>query len=161
MLQHVNLTVGQHESVCMVGPNGGGKTTLLKLILGLLEPAAAKSASSAGRRGRSGSMGYMPQHVQHDPQFPATVMDIVLMGRLGGRGLRGLLGWYSRDDRRAALGRPRPGRHGRPRTAAAGHPLRRPAAAGAHRPGVCSQPELLLLDEPTAEHRHPDGGPAL
>ena len=72
------------EAVCVVGPNGGGKTTLVKLILGLLTPQRGEIRvfGQPPRRARL-RVGYMPQHVQHDPQFPVTVMDIVLMGRLG------------------------------------------------------------------------------
>ncbi len=151
VLQHVNLTVGKHESVCMVGPNGGGKTTLLKLILGLLEPGSGE-VRVFGRPPRTVRlrMGYMAQHVQHDLQFPATVMDIVLMGRLGGPGLRGLLGWYSREDRRAALDALRQvGMEDfarRPLATLSGGQRQRVLIARA----MCSQPELLLLDEPTS-----------
>ena len=139
------------RSVCIVGPNGGGKTTLLKLILGLLKPdrGTVRVFGQPPKAVRL-RMGYMPQHVRHDPHFPVTVEDIVLMGRLGRRGLRGLFGWYDSADRRAApealqqvdmqdLLR-------RPFSALS----RRPAATGAHRPHVRRQPELLLLDEPTA-----------
>jgi zinc transport system ATP-binding protein len=83
-LENVNLSVGACEAVCIVGPNGGGKTTLVKLILGLLAPqrGEVRVFGLPPHRARL-RIGYMPQHVQHDPQFPVTVMDIVLMGRLG------------------------------------------------------------------------------
>ena len=76
--------MGDREAVCVVGPNGGGKTTLVKLILGLLTPERGEIRvfGQPPRRARLRA-GYMPQHVQHDPQFPVTAMDIVLMGRLG------------------------------------------------------------------------------
>jgi len=84
VLEDVTFSVGQREAVCVVGPNGGGKTTLVKLILGLLTPERGEIRvfGHAPRRARL-RVGYMPQHVQHDPQFPVTAMDIVLMGRLG------------------------------------------------------------------------------
>ena len=84
VLEDVSFDVGRLESMCIVGPNGGGKTTLVKLILGLLSPKAGEirvfGAPAALARA---NIGYMPQHVLYDPQFPVTVMDIVLMGRLG------------------------------------------------------------------------------
>jgi zinc transport system ATP-binding protein len=68
----------------VVGPNGGGKTTLVKLILGLLTPERGEIRvfGQPPRRARLRA-GYMPQHVQFDAQFPVTAMDVVLMGRLG------------------------------------------------------------------------------
>jgi zinc transport system ATP-binding protein len=84
VLEDVNLTVNDREAVCVVGPNGGGKTTLVKLILGLLVPdqGEIRVFGQPPHRARL-RIGYMPQHVQHDAQFPVTAMDIVLMGRLG------------------------------------------------------------------------------
>ncbi len=84
VLENVTFSIGDREAVCVVGPNGGGKTTLVKLILGLLTPARGEIQvfGQPPRRARL-RIGYMPQHVHHDPQFPVTAMDIVLMGRLG------------------------------------------------------------------------------
>ncbi len=102
-LEDVNLSLEGRAAVCVVGPNGGGKTTLVKLILGLLRPQRGEVRVFGQPPHRSRlRAGYMPQHVQHDPQFPVTVMDIVLMGRLGRGGLGGLMGWHGRADRRAA-----------------------------------------------------------
>ena len=84
VLEDVNLSIGEREAVCIVGPNGGGKTTLVKLILGLLTPKRGEVRVFGQPPHRSRlRIGYMPQHAQFDPQFPVTVVDLVLMGRLG------------------------------------------------------------------------------
>ncbi len=99
VLENVNLTISELESICIVGPNGGGKTTLLKLILGLLKPDKGE-VRVFGRKPEQVRLkiGYIPQYVQHDQQFPVSVMDVVLMGRLGYR----LSGLYKKTDKVAA-----------------------------------------------------------
>jgi zinc transport system ATP-binding protein len=151
VLEHVDLVVQRHESVCMVGPNGGGKTTLLRLMLGFLRPSSGEvrvfgQTPTAARL----RIGYMPQRSAHDLKFPATVLDIVLMGRLGRGGWRGALGWFGRDDRRAALAALE--------QVDLANVARRPFAnlSGGQRQRVliaralCCEPELLVLDEPMA-----------
>jgi len=151
VLEDVSFAVAERQAVCMVGPNGGGKTTLMKLILGLLKPSRGEVRvfGQAPERARL-RVGYMPQHVRHDPLFPVTVADIVLMGRLGGGGLRGLLGWYGRTDRQIALDALRQvnmeALARRPFAALSGGERQRVLIARA----LCCQPDLLLLDEPTA-----------
>jgi len=151
VLEDVNLSIGQREAVCIVGPNGGGKTTLVKLILGLLAPQRGE-IRVFGQPPRAARLraGYMPQHVQHDLLFPVTVMDIVLMGRLGQGGLFGAMGWPGRADRNAAtdaldqVGMKDFG--GRPFASLSGGQRQRVLIARA----LCCKPDLLLLDEPTA-----------
>lgn len=101
ILQEVNLAIKQLDSTCVVGPNGGGKSTLIKLILGLLEPTRGqvRLLGVTPAEGRS-RVGYVPQYANYDPFFPVTVMDVALMGRLEAD----WLGWrYSKKDREAAL----------------------------------------------------------
>jgi zinc transport system ATP-binding protein len=150
-LENVALSVHPREAVCVVGPNGGGKTTLVKLVLGLLKPDRGEIRVFGGSpRDARLRVGYMPQHVQYDPQFPATAMDIVLMGRLGQSGLAGALGWHGRADRRAAIdaldqvGMSDVGP--RPFASLSGGQRQRVLIARA----LCCNPDLLLLDEPTA-----------
>jgi zinc transport system ATP-binding protein len=84
VLQNVNITVEQGQFLAIVGPNGGGKTTLLKLLLNLLHPQQGQiqilgNAPAKARR----LVGYLPQQINLDPAFPASILDLVLMGALG------------------------------------------------------------------------------
>ena len=86
ILEDVNFVVDRSEFVTIVGPNGGGKTTLLKLLLGLLHPDAGDVRIFGDKPEKSRfRIGYMPQHVFLDLKFPVTVLDVVLLGRLGKR----------------------------------------------------------------------------
>ncbi len=147
VIEAADFTIEQGDFVSVVGPNGGGKTTILKLILGLLRADRGRIrvlGQSPDRVRRL--VGYTPQNALHDLQFPITVMEVVLLGRLGER----LGGPYTREDRREA------------ETALAEVGVldlaRRGYAelSGGQRQRVliartlCSQPKLLLMDEPTA-----------
>ncbi len=87
ILDHVDLNVERRDFLAVIGPNGGGKTTLLKVILGLVRPWSGTVAfhlpSGSDPRGR---LGYVPQFSTFDKDFPLRLGDMVLMGRLGSRG---------------------------------------------------------------------------
>jgi len=147
VLTDVTFSVAARDFVSVVGPNGGGKTTLLRLILGLLTPTRGtvrvfgRPPSEVRRR-----IGYMPQRAELDPQFPVRALDVVLMGRLG----NGRVGPFSRADKAKAMA----ALHEVGLTAHARRPLA--ALSGGQRQRVliaralACDPELLLMDEPTA-----------
>ncbi|MDI6811225.1 MAG: ABC transporter ATP-binding protein [archaeon] len=83
-LEEINLSINQRDFLGIIGPNGGGKTTLLKVILGLLKPSRGEVRvfGDTPERGRK-FVGYVPQYSLFDRDFPVSVWDVVLMGRLG------------------------------------------------------------------------------
>jgi zinc transport system ATP-binding protein len=84
VLDDVTFQIERDDYLGLIGPNGGGKTTLLKIMLGLIKPASGSvkvfGKSPAQVRSR---IGYVPQRAEIDITAPATVLDVVLMGRLG------------------------------------------------------------------------------
>lgn len=79
VLTHVGLTVYKHDFLGVIGPNGGGKTTLVKIILGLLKPASGQVRFYAdGKEVPEITMGYLPQYNSIDKKFPISVYEVVL-----------------------------------------------------------------------------------
>ncbi len=148
VLKEVSFQVFAHDFIGIIGPNGGGKSTLLKLLLGLIEP----SSGTIRIFGKSptlhpNSIGYVPQHLQFDKQFPLTVLDVVLQGRLK---YHRIFCKYSQKDFDAAhtalqeVGLKDLANHAF--GALSGGQTQRVLIARA----LASEPKLLLLDEPTA-----------
>ena len=100
VLEGINLSVEPHGFLGIIGPNGGGKTTLLKVILGLIKPSRGK-VSVLGQTPEKGRklIGYISQYNLFDRDFPISVLDVVIMGRYGGTGL---FRRYSKEDKRIA-----------------------------------------------------------
>lgn len=148
VLQDVNVSISNGDFVCILGPNGGGKTTLLKIMLGLLRPQQGTvrlfGASPVETRQR---VGYMTQYAHLDLRFPITVLGVALMGRLG-QGSR--LGPARRSDRQLAMQALEKvglqGLESRPFAALSGGQRQRLLIARA----LVTEPDLLLLDEPTS-----------
>lgn len=100
VIEDIDLVVKEGDFLGIIGPNGGGKSTLLKCILGLLEPMSGE-VSIYGEEPRHGRrfVGYVPQYAVYDQDYPISVWDVVLMGN---RRIRGLRPGYSKEDREAA-----------------------------------------------------------
>lgn len=148
VLEDVHLDIEDGEFLGVVGPNAGGKSTLLRLMLGLLEPGTG-SIVVDGQDPREGCrmIGYVPQYPPFARDFPITVEQTVLLGRLG---TARALGGYSRRDReiadRVMVETEILNVRGRRLNTLSGGQLQRVLLARA----LASEPKMLMLDEPTA-----------
>jgi len=147
-LEHASLTVEQGAFVAIAGPNGGGKTTLLRLALGLERPMTGRVVlfgSTPGARGLP-RVGYVQQRAQLASATPVTVREVVAAGRLGVRGVLGPLraADHAAVDRvihRVGLAE----RRDAPLRTLSGGMQQRAFIARA----LAAEPALLALDEPT------------
>jgi len=150
VLRDVTLRVEQGEFLAVAGPNGGGKTTLLRIALGLERPQAGTARlfgePASGLRGRS-RIGYLAQRAQLGIDSPVTVREVVAAGRVPRRGLVGPL--RSEDRVQVARAIERVGLADRATASLStlsGGLQQRAFIAKA----LAGEPELLVLDEPTA-----------
>jgi len=148
VLEAINLDLVENDFLGLIGPNGGGKSTLLKVMLGLIKSdrGEVRILGLSPQEAR-GNVGYMPQKTLFDPSFPIKAFDVVLMGRYS---RAGLLKRYSQADRAAAL-------QALEAVGMAGFSEREIGSlSGGEQQRVfiarslVSEPKLLLLDEPTA-----------
>jgi zinc transport system ATP-binding protein len=150
VLADVQLAIEEGQFVAVAGPNGGGKTTLLRLIVGLSTPqtgAVRVFGQPVGVAARRGLLAYLPQRAQLGIEAPATVREVVSAGRVTRRHLFGPL---SADDRHAvdaAIARVGLAEQAdRPVAVLSGGQQQRAFIAKA----IAADPRLLILDEPTS-----------
>lgn len=149
VLREVGLAVEPGELVAVAGPNGGGKTTLVRVILGLERPdrgTALLSGEPAHRFSRRAELGYLSQRSQLGVEAPATVREVVAAGRLVRSGLFGPLGArhaHAVEEAIARVGLETVA--DRPLAQLSGGQQQRAFIAKA----LAAEPSLLVLDEPT------------
>jgi len=146
VLDSVNFHIHQGEFAALVGTNGSGKTTILKLLLGLEYPQSGKIVLfEESSKNSHALIGYVPQNVGFDPSFPISVREVVRMGRVSSLSRK----WTAEDENATneALEKCAVAElASRPYSALSGGQRRRVLVARA----LASQPKLLVLDEPTA-----------
>ncbi len=145
VLEDVSLDIYATDYLAIIGPNGGGKTTLLKIILGILQPDSGKITWPG--LASSNQIGYVPQFTTFEREFPLSVREVVMMGRMSGR-----LWWQRASSRDQNLTTDILRKLGldslseKPVGQLSGGQLQRVMIARAL---VCS-PDILFLDEPIA-----------
>ncbi len=145
-LEGVNLDIYADDFIGIIGPNGGGKTSLVKAIMGAVKYSGEIEISETLRNGNHYKIGYMPQVSQFDMRFPISVEEVVLSGL---QTEKGFFGRYRKEDKRLA--------HSyldsmgivelatRPIGEVSGGQLQRALLCRA----IISEPKFLILDEPT------------
>lgn len=145
VLEDVDLEIHKDDFIGIIGPNGGGKTTLVRLILGLLRPYSGKVEYNIPHSKGKSKIGYLPQVHQFDKKFPILVQDVILSG-LPAR--QKLLSGHSRVEKeKAAYWMDKLGI-----TSLKNKPIGNLSGGEMQRVFLCrsliSEPELIILDEP-------------
>jgi zinc transport system ATP-binding protein len=149
ILTDIHLTLPEGRFLGIVGPNGGGKTTLLRIILGLVKPGSGRLqvfGKTPKDAAREGLFGYLPQHMNVDAGFPTTSLDVVLMGLYGkGGAFRRIL----KNDKKRAVDM----LHTMGMAGYEDHIFGRLSGGQQQRVSIAralmSEPRLLILDEPS------------
>lgn len=144
-IEAVNLEIQEQDFIGVIGPNGGGKTTLARVILGLIKPIKGKIINNINGSGTSKSFGYLPQINFIDKKFPISVRDVVMSGFME---KDKLFSRFTQEEKEKArevidyMGIEKISK--KPVGELSGGQLQRVFLARA----VVSSPELLILDEP-------------
>ena len=147
VLEDINLDYSSDEFLAIIGPNGGGKSTLLKLILGLLKPQSGEIKLFGKEPSEvSKFIGYVPQNFLSNQSFPMMVLEVVLMGLIDKK----IFGFYSKDEKALALSAlekvgMREFANARIGELSGGQRQRVYIARA-----LCANARVLILDEPTA-----------
>lgn len=143
VLENINLSIQEDDFLAIIGPNGGGKSTLLKIILGLLNFEKGKIQKKI----QNNEIGYVPQNTNLNIDFPITALEIVLMGHISSK--KKIFG-YSKEDISCAMA-------SLSQVSMEDYANRKIGdLSGGQRQRVfiaralCSSPKIMLLDEPTA-----------
>lgn len=143
VLENINLSIKDNDFLAIIGPNGGGKSTLLKLILGLLTAQDGKIEKKI----KNNQVGYVPQNTNLNIDFPITALEIVLMGIISSK--KRIFG-YSKEDidkAKSSLAKVSMSEFANSKIGdLSGGQRQRVFIARA----LCSDPKVMLLDEPTA-----------
>ena len=154
VLDTISLDIKSNDFLAVIGPNGGGKSTLLKLILGLIKPQSG-TLTVFGKSPEEGRerVGYMPQFKAQTQHYPISVLEVVLLGCMS----KNMFHRFSKEDRDRAMDCLKNVQgellHDRPFSKLSGGQQQRVLLARA----LMQYPKLLILDEPTCSIDQPTG----